>query len=126
MSGLLSVVTREIKDLLAPVSAAAQTAEALEKLLDAIGVVGGADPALPNALAAVAAFAKQCEDLDAQSDPSFESIASLLNQNPPGVSSLRRAGQRIPRIAHIRPTGIPSAGIGVTLRACEADRPVPE
>ncbi|HEX7943932.1 MAG TPA: DUF6603 domain-containing protein, partial [Phenylobacterium sp.] len=88
MSGLIDILTDEVKTLLAPVVAAAGNAEAMETLLGAVGVVDGGDPALVTALTTVADFARQCEALDAASEPSFDSIAALLDLGGKAIQAL--------------------------------------
>ncbi len=88
MSSLTNTLTREIKALLAPVAEAVETQEALDSLLAAVGAVNSGDPSLPAALSAVSAFATQCETLDAQSEPSFESITALLDLGGQAIGAI--------------------------------------
>ena len=81
MSGFLDTLTRELANLLKPVTRAVESDDAMGALLGELGVLSldNDDTALLTALSAVVALKTQIEAMSEEPEPTFASVAALLD-----------------------------------------------
>ena len=103
MSGL-SQIADEIVAYLQPIVDGLEFPNSLQKLLNQVGAVNGADAALVAALTTIVDFGQQCETLASQSQPSFEAAASLLELSRrafTALSALNDAGGAVAGVSSL-------------------------